>query len=507
MDSRPHVILAGIHHQIRLLILRVLIRIIDTGETLDFARARTSVDPALVRLLAVLQRRGDVNEIETPVLLDQLTRSLARILERRDRGGNDSGAGACHLRRHPPDTLDVLVAVLAREAELGGELGAHGLAEEQGDGAAALLVEGDVERARDGVFARVGVAREEDGEALLVPRRVGFAQDAHDFRVGEPFRDVAAGAEAAAELRAGDVERADFLGHFVFGLVFVGVREVGHLLEGHDLDPEFVSVLLDGELGVVGAVDFLALPVLARAGVVTADDEVRGTVILADDGVPDGFAWAAHAHGQGKETEDSHSVRVAGEQGLVHTHASEVVDVTGLGHTDDGVDEHIGLPLASSADCELAVGAVHGVAGLESDHARPAELVEVQTELSGGIAQADVVVVHEAVDSLEFAADVVVACNVEQVLDRRVVSVAAKDLLGLLFLVRLVHVVHGHDGEIAVIARVTEGDTCSCFDPCLVDLVFLEIKTDGHGEEVAVRESVVLDDAIVILLVHEAFQR
>jgi len=61
------------------------------------------------------------------------------------------------------------------------------------------LVESDVEGARDGVFAAVVVAGEEDGESLLVARWVGFAEDADDFGVGEPFGDVTTGAEAAAE--------------------------------------------------------------------------------------------------------------------------------------------------------------------------------------------------------------------------------------------------------------------------------------------------------------------
>lgn len=43
--------------------------------------------------------------------------------------------------------------VVGREAELGGELLADGLAEQEGDAAAALLVEGGLEGAGDGVFA------------------------------------------------------------------------------------------------------------------------------------------------------------------------------------------------------------------------------------------------------------------------------------------------------------------------------------------------------------------
>lgn len=62
-----------------------------------------------------------------------------------------------------------------------------------------------------------------------------------------------------------------------------------------------------------------------------------------------------------------------------------MVDISGLGESDDGVDKNVGLVLAGSADGELAVSAVHGVAGLERDDATPGELVKVRAELGGGI--------------------------------------------------------------------------------------------------------------------------
>lgn len=62
-----------------------------------------------------------------------------------------------------------------------------------------MLVEGDVEGARDGVLAAVLIASEEDGEALLAAGRVGFAEDAYDFGVGEPFWDLLAGSETLAK--------------------------------------------------------------------------------------------------------------------------------------------------------------------------------------------------------------------------------------------------------------------------------------------------------------------
>ena len=507
MHSSPDIVTGHIHNQIRLLLIRRLIRVIDTSETLDLTSTSSLVNPALVRLLAVLERRSDVHEVEGSVLLDHLAGRLAGSLEGSNGACDDSGAGTGKLGGNEADTLDILVAVFVGEAEFGGELAADRLSEEERDGAAALLVEGDVERAGDGVFAGVGVASQEDGKALLVARRVGFAEHADDFGVGEPFRDVAAGAETAAELGAGDVEGLDLLWNFVFGSVLIGVGQVGHLLELDDFDAELVLVLLDGVLGVVWAIDFLAFAVLAWAGVVTADDEVGGAVVLADDGVPDGFAGTAHTHSEREKTEDGHAVGVAGQEGLVDTDTGEVVDVTWLRHADHRVDEDVGLALAGGADGQLTMSTMHWVPGLEGHDARPAEFVEVQTKLSGGVAETNVVVVHEAVNGLDLAADVVVAGNLKKVLDSWVIWVTAKDLLGLLLLVWLVYVVHCHDSQIAVITGVTERDTLAGLDSKLVNVLLLEVEADWHGEEVAIRESVLRNHTIVVLLVHEALER
>jgi hypothetical protein len=62
-----------------------------------------------------------------------------------------------------------------------------------------------------------------------------------------------------------------------------------------------------------------------------------------------------------------------------------VVNVTGLGETDDGVNEDVGLARTGSADGQLTMSAVHGVSGLESDDLGPAKLVEVQTDLCGRV--------------------------------------------------------------------------------------------------------------------------
>ena len=448
MHNRPHRLLLAVHRQVGL--GGRLVRIIHAGEADNLAGAGPLVDAPPVRPLAVLERRGHVHEEEGPAAgpLDQLARLLAGVLEGRDGRRDDGGAGLGQLRRHEGDAADVGVAVLAREPQARRELVADRLAQQHRDGAAPALQERDLERARDLVLARVLVARQEDGEALGRRERVLVAQDLDDLGIREPGRDLAPGPEPVPQLGARDVEGARALGDFVGGHVLALVREIRHLLEGHHLDAELLVVLHDGVLGVVGPVEVLAVLVLAGAGVVAADDEVGGAVVAADNGVPDCLAGAAHAHGQGQERELGHAVGVAREEGLVHPDSGEVVDVAGLGETHHGVNQDVSLLGAGGTDRELAVGAVHGVAGLEGHDAFPPELVEEGSQLGGGIygkisekhkpetafrwyfgmeltPKLEEIVVFQSVHGLELSADVELLCRVEEELDTRVCIVVA----------------------------------------------------------------------------------
>lgn len=383
VDNRSNGLLRAVDREVGL--RGCLIGVIDTSEALNLTGAGTSIDTTLISTLAVLQGCSDVNQIEITVLLDGLASSTAVVLEGSDGGGNHSGTGTSQLAGDEADTGDVLAAVLTAETKLRRKLGADRLTQKHGDGAPTLLVQRDLQGAGNVLLAAVVVARQEDGETLLGAGRVGLAQDLDDLRVREPLGDVAAAAQARAQLRAGDVQRARALRDLVDGHVLVVVGDVRDHLEGDHLDAELVAVLLDGVLGVVGPVPVDALAVLAGPGVVAPHDEVRRAVVLADDGVPDGLAGPAHAHGEGQQAQHRHPVRVSRQKRLVHAHPREVVDVSGLGQTHDRVDQHVGLLLAGGADRQLAVGAVHGVSRLESDDSGPAELVEVQPQFGGGV--------------------------------------------------------------------------------------------------------------------------
>ena len=180
----------------------LLVRVIDPGEALDLAPPGLGVDAPLVRALGMFQRRGDVHQIEASECRDGVARLPSAGLVGRDRRRNHGRTGLGQLGRDEGDALDVGVASVVRESEFGRQLRSDRLAQEQGDGSTALLVEGNLQGSRDRVLAAVLESRQEDGEALLEPCWVRFAQHLDHLGVGEPFGDVLSRAQATAKLCA-----------------------------------------------------------------------------------------------------------------------------------------------------------------------------------------------------------------------------------------------------------------------------------------------------------------
>src|SRR5215210_6605968 len=145
--------------------------------------------------------------------------------------------------------------------------------------------------------------------------------------------------------------------------------------EGGQPDLAFLE-LVEDVLGVVIAVERLAVRVLARAGVVASYDEVRAAVVLAADRVEDRLTWSAVAH---RRREDGEHRAVLGvvtvQDRLVGAHPDVGGDVCGAGLADERVQEQP-IDYLECALLDVLVRAVYGVTGLETDDALPAFLRE-----------------------------------------------------------------------------------------------------------------------------------
>ncbi|KAI3482287.1 hypothetical protein L1887_55048 [Cichorium endivia] len=132
----------------------------------------------------------------------------------------------------------------------------------------------------------------------------------------------------------------------------------------------------------------------------------------------------------------------------------------------------------------------------------------VLTQLGGSVSELGVVVVGRLGDRLDLAADVELLDALVQVGDggmREIVR--AKDGLGLAHLVDGVDVGDGDGGDGVVVARVAQCDAGALGDAERLDLRLVDVEGDGHGEEVAVGETHVVEAAVVVGLVHEALER
>ena len=165
----------------------------------------------------------------------------------------------------------------------------------------------------------------------------------HNLGVREPGGDIGAEGQPVAQLGSRDIERFLLLGHFVDGIVFVLIRQEHHLLEVDHLYAQLFLVLLQQLLGVVRSVERLAGRILAGAGMVAADDQMRAAVVATNDRVPDRLARPAHPHCQRQQRQVGRVLRVVGHQGLVATDARVMVDVARLRHAHDRMHKQIGL--------------------------------------------------------------------------------------------------------------------------------------------------------------------
>ena len=131
-------------------VLRLLVGAGDAGELGDLAGARLGVEALAVAALALLERRGDVDEHEVAAgVLHHLADLLAGLVERRDRRADRDAAVPRDLGGHPADPADVGLAVGLGEGEARAQVPSYDVAVEAGDRAAAVLEDQVVQRAGD----------------------------------------------------------------------------------------------------------------------------------------------------------------------------------------------------------------------------------------------------------------------------------------------------------------------------------------------------------------------
>lgn len=255
-DNLGNALGGGIDNQLG--VLGSLIGIINAGEASDLALLGALVDTIAVPGNALLKRGGDVDEEESSRLLDLLAGLLAGILVGCNGSNNDTGTGLGQLGSNESETADVDVTLALAESEFRRELAADSLTEQQGDRATTLLVQGDLEGAGNVLLLGGVVTSQEDSKTLLGAGRVGLTQESNNLGVREPLGDVGASAETAAELSSRDIQGLGASGDLIRGDVLIGIREVGDLLEGNDLNVDLILVLLNEILGIIRSVEVFA---------------------------------------------------------------------------------------------------------------------------------------------------------------------------------------------------------------------------------------------------------
>jgi hypothetical protein len=123
VNNAMHILFTAINDQIWL--LWHLIRIVDTRKSLDLTPSSSLVNPFPIglfllqsasqreqRAYAVFEGSRNMNEIETPILLDLFASKLSSIFEWGNRSGDDSGASTREFRTHKSYSCNILVPVL-----------------------------------------------------------------------------------------------------------------------------------------------------------------------------------------------------------------------------------------------------------------------------------------------------------------------------------------------------------------------------------------------------------
>ena len=487
--------------------LRLLVRIADTGELGDEPLAGLRIEPFPVARLAHLQWRADVDLDHRSVGLDHLAHIPAGVRVRCDRCADGDPAVLGDLARDESDTADVEIAVRLREPQLARQMVAHDVAVEQGDRTPAFLDELAVHDLGERRLAGAGQPGEEQREAQLARRRIDRAQGVDHFRIREPVRHFLPVRDSGRDFRIVEVHRV-LLGHAAAADRNVPARRrrVAQAAGGEDCDSEIALVLPRELLGGVTRVEGVGVgrARVRGTGMIALHDEVGASVVAADDRVPQRFARAGSAHRERQQRKGRELSRIVPQDLLVALDAREMVQVPVHADSDHGMQQEVASSLPGGGEGHLPLALVHRAAGVERDDPSPAEPVEEPGQLRGRMAQVLVVVVRRKLNAADAASHVDVADSLVKVSHTGVVPGSrAVDPFGFDALVRLPRrgdIEHREDESLLVAQR----DARAGLDPLREFPTHVE--RHRYGPQLAAGKPHRFDDVLVRLAIHESVE-
>ena len=201
---------------------------------------------------------------------------------------------------------------------------------------------------------------------------VGVAENRRHFRACEFRREFRAAAQQFADF--GAAERQAMLRTMrtsFFGSNAAAFFAVERGVEAKRRDAELI-----GRIGEEFLLRIEGTVKAANTGVVTADNEVRASVIFAGDGMENGFARAGVAHSGGIDAEDGARGREgSAKQGKVAPQTDFRGDVFFAGIADERMEEQA----VDGFECtfqDIFVREMNGIAGLKRDDGFPAMMRE-----------------------------------------------------------------------------------------------------------------------------------
>ncbi len=395
--------------------------------------------------------------------------------------------------------------MLPGEAELAREVASHDVAVEQGRGTLAVLDELAVHDARQRRLARAREAREEQGDAHAVSRRVDLSQLVEDFREREPCRNVLATRKPPGE---GVVAKGfrRLVGVVRFGRVHEA-RAPGRVrqpTERHHADADLRLLLCQPFLGRVRRIK-APVALVGRAAVIGPDNEMAAAAVAPDDGVPRGLARPRHACRQRQQRKRRQPVWIVPAESLIALDAREATEVAGPADADDRMQQDIRFRLLGRCQRDVVLETMHGRCGVKCHHPPPAQLLEKVTKILRGMPQIFVIVMRRQLDALDPAAHVHGLHLLVQVRHAGMGGVAgAVDALCLRVSIRrpdIVHREHRQHESLAVAQRqAVAGSEALCE-------TLRHVEGYRYRPHAAVGQARIIEHARVAARVHEARER